>query len=68
LKTSYKIASDFVVWIHLAQEMGFCEHINEKCGKVLDCLTDHKFLKEESLVRFANNFENEIIRRFLIQF
>jgi hypothetical protein len=68
LKTSYKLASDIVVWIHLAQAMGFCEYINENCGKILDYLTYHKILKEESLVRFANNVENEIIRRFITQF
>jgi hypothetical protein len=64
LKTSYKIASDIVVWIHLAQAMGFCEHINENCDKVLDYLTDHKILKEETMVRFDNNVESVIIRRF----
>jgi len=55
LKTSYKIASDIAVWIHLAQAMGFCEHINENCDKFLDHLTDHKILKEEPLVGFVNN-------------
>jgi hypothetical protein len=68
LKASYKIATDIVVWIHLAQAMSFCEHINEKCCKGLDYLTDHKTQKEEPLVRFASNVENEIIRRFLTQF
>ena len=68
LKTSYKIASDITVWIHLTQDMVFCEHINENCGIVLAYLIDHKILKEEPLVRFANNVENEIIRRFLTQF
>jgi hypothetical protein len=67
LKSSYKIASD-IVWTHLAQAMGFCEYIYENCGIVLDYLTEHKILKEEPLVHFANNVENEIIRRFPTQF
>ena len=67
LKTSYKIASDIVVSIRLAHVVGFCEHINENCDQGLDHQTNHKILKEESLVRFAKNVENEIIRRFLTQ-
>jgi hypothetical protein len=47
LKTSYKIAPDIVVWIHLAQALGLWEHINENCGKGLDYLTDHKILKKK---------------------
>ena len=48
--------------------MGFCEHINENCDKVLDYITDHKIPKRETFVCFDNNVENEIIRRFLTKF
>jgi hypothetical protein len=65
LNASYTIASDPVVWIHLAQLMSFCEYINEKCGKRLDTLADHKILNDEPVVRFVGNVENEITRRSL---
>jgi hypothetical protein len=61
LKTSYKTTSNVVVWIHRAQATGFCDHSNESCGKGVDSLTDHKILKEEFVVHFARNVENEII-------